>query len=70
MSDPISSIQYLFVVKTRSPALIEAQKRYYEKTKQQRIQKYLDKYNTDEEFRHKHIQYVRKCQTKKKLECV
>ena len=54
-----------FLFHTRSPALIEAQKRYYEKTKQQRIKKILDRYKNDDEFRLKHIEGVRRWQSKK-----
>lgn len=65
MSDPIQYIQYLFVIKTRSPALIEAQNRYYEKVKAKKIQRIQERYRTDEEFRLKHIEGVRRYQNKK-----
>lgn len=65
MIETIEFIKFLF--KTRSPALIEAQKRYYEKNKQKQIKKILDRYKNDEEFRQKHIEGVRRCQAKKVL---
>lgn len=65
MSDPIQYIHYLFNVKTRSPALIEAQKRYYEKNKALKIKQIKERYNTDEEYRLRKIQYVRRSQNKK-----
>jgi hypothetical protein len=67
MSEVIQFIKFLFVERTRSPALIEAQKRYYEKTKQYRIKTILDRYKNDEEFRLKHIEGVRRCQAKNKI---
>jgi hypothetical protein len=66
MTDPIQYIHHLFVIKSRSPALIEAQKRYYEKVKEKKIKRILDRYNSDEEFRLKHIEAVRRCQIRKK----
>jgi hypothetical protein len=63
MTEAVEYVKFLF--KSRSQALIEAQKRYYEKTKTQRIQKILDRYKNDDEFRLKHIEGVRRCRAKK-----
>lgn len=65
MSDPIQYIHYLFNVKTRSPALIEAQKRYYENVKAKKFERFLERYNSDDVFRLKHIEAVRRYQNKK-----
>lgn len=65
MTDAIQYIQYLFTVKTRTPAMIEAQKRYYEKVKALRIKQIKERYNTDEEYRLRKIEYVRRSQNKK-----
>lgn len=65
MTDAIQYIQYLFTVKTRTPAMIEAQKRYYEKVKAHKFERFLERYNTDEEFRLRHIQTVKRSQNKK-----
>jgi hypothetical protein len=67
MNDPIQYIHHLFIIKTRSPALIEAQKRYYEKNKGKQMKRNLERYRTDEEFRLKQIGYVRRCQAKNKI---
>jgi hypothetical protein len=66
MNDPIQYIHHLFVIKTRSPALIEAQKRYYEKNKGNQMKRNHERYRTDEEFRLKQIGYVRQSQLRKK----